>query len=254
MKRIIAPIVWITAVLAVCGCSKKDTPFNNNPDADAAAYTKPVGAASKDLLTSTPFSSLIVEIQYIRGYAPDGAALDQLKQFLANRLHKPGGITITTTIIADPGKTTLSLSQIKEIENNNRTVFNSGTQLSVYILYSNSDFTDAGTLGIVYRNTSAALMGKKIHENSGGFGQVSRTKLEATVLEHEIGHLLGLVDLGSPMQSAHKDAAHGNHCSNEQCLMFYASETTDVFGFLSRNNPPALDAGCIADLKANGGK
>lgn len=254
MKQIIVPIVWITMVLAVCGCSKKDTPFSNNPDADAAAYTKPVGASAKELLNTAPFNSLNVELQYVRGYAPDGAALDQLKQFLASRLHKPGGITITQTVIPDPGQTTLSLSQIREIENKNRTVFNTGAQLSVYILYSNSDFTDAGTLGIAYHNTSAALMGKKIHENSGGFGQVSRTKLEATVLEHEIGHLLGLVDLGSPMQSAHKDASHGNHCSNEQCLMFYASETTDVFGFLSRNNPPTLDAGCLADLKANGGK
>ncbi|WP_300603413.1 M12 family metallo-peptidase [Niabella sp.] len=254
MKRVIIAIALITVVLITPTCSKKDAPFINSAGKDAAAYNKPVGASSRDFLTGSHFTSLTVEIQYVTGYAPDAAALNQLQQFLTSRLNKPGGITITTKAISDPGETLLSLSRIREIENNNRMVFNTGSQLSMYILYSNSDFTDASTLGIAYRNTSAALMGKKIHENSGGFGQVSRTKLEATVLEHEVGHLLGLVDLGAPMQSAHKDATHGNHCSNDQCLMYYASETTDVFGFLSRNSAPSLDAGCLADLKANGGK
>lgn len=254
MKRVITAIVLGIVVLTTPTCSKKDASFINNPNKDAAAYNKPVGSSARDLLSSSTYTSLAVEIQYISGYAPDAAALNLLQQFLATRLNKPAGITISTKAIPDPGQATLSLSQVREIENNNRTLFNTGTQLSIYILYTNSDFTDAGTLGIAYRNSSAALMGKKIHDNSGGFGQVSRTKLEATVLEHEVGHLLGLVDLGSPMQSAHKDATHGNHCSNEQCLMYYASETTDVFGFLSRNAAPSLDAGCLADLKANGGK
>lgn len=74
------------------------------------------------------------------------------------------------------------------------------------------------------------------------------------MLEHEVGHLLGLVDLGSPMQTNHKDVAHGNHCNNSGCLMYYTSETTDILGFLLTGAIPTLDANCIADLKANGGK
>ena len=69
-----------------------------------------------------------------------------------------------------------------------------------------------------------------------------------------MGHILGLVDIGSPMQTNHKDAAHGNHCNNTNCLMYYASETTDVLGFLITGNVPVLDANCRADLTANGGK
>ena len=252
MKPFVTAIVLIMAVLALSACSKKDVPFAHNKD--AASYNKAVGASAKDLLNGHTFTSLMVEVQYVSGYAPDAAALDQLQQFMTTRLNKPGGVTITTRAIEDPGAATLSLSQIREIENKNRTIFNNGSRLSLYILYSNSDYSDPATLGIAYRNTSAALMGKKIHENSGSFGQVNRTKLEATVLEHEVGHLLGLVDRGSPMQSAHRDASHGNHCSNKQCLMYYASETTDIFGSLFQNTPPVLDAGCLADLKANGGK
>ncbi|HEY0356753.1 MAG TPA: hypothetical protein VGC29_11140, partial [Flavisolibacter sp.] len=71
---------------------------------------------------------------------------------------------------------------------------------------------------------------------------------------HEVGHLLGLVDIGSPMQTPHKDADHGSHCNNNSCLMYYASETTDILGLLLTGNIPGLDANCIADLRANGGK
>ena len=97
-------------------------------------------------------------------------------------------------------------------------------------------------------------MGSTILQNSGGIGQVSRTKLYSTVLEHEFGHLMGLVDLGSPMITNHKDGAHGNHCNNQNCLMYYASETTDLLGFLLTGNIPALDANCANDLHANGGR
>ena len=41
------------------------------------------------------------------------------------------------------------------------------------------------------------IFGKTIHDNSGALGQTSRTKLESTVLDHEFGHILGLVDIGS---------------------------------------------------------
>jgi hypothetical protein len=65
---------------------------------------------------------------------------------------------------------------------------------------------------------------------------------------------MGLVDLGSQMQVPHKDATHGNHCNNSGCLMYYASETTDILGFLITGAIPAFDANCRADLHANGGQ
>ena len=129
-----------------------------------------------------------------------------------------------------------------------------GSQLGVYFLYTDGGYTEGNVLGIAFRNTSMCIFGKTIHDNSGGIGQASRTKLESTVLEHEAGHILGLVDVGTAMQTNHKDAGHGSHCNNTNCLMYYSSETTDVLGFLITGSIPTLDANCKADLKANGGK
>jgi len=215
-------------------------------------HNRGVGSSANELLSAAKFKSLKVEIQYMPGFAPDAGALNHLQAFLSANLNKPDGVTIVTKEISASTKGTLTANEVHEIEKANRSVFTENNQIAVYILYTNGNYSENNVLGVAYRNTSAALFGKKIRDNTGGLGQVSRTKLEATVLEHEVGHLLGLVDVGTPMQTAHK--ANGNHCNNQNCLMFHAAETTDILGFLLTGNIPSLDANCMADLKANGGR
>ena len=245
---------FITALLLFCiTACKKDATFANNPNADDL-HNKSVGFSANQLLSAGTYKSVKIEVQYMTGYAPDAAALNHLQATLSAYLNKPSGITIVTKEISASSSTTLSIDQVRTIEEQNRTVFTTGDQLGVYFLYTNGNYVDNGVLGVAYRNTSMVLFGKKIHDNSGAIGQASRTKLEATVLEHEFGHILGLVDLGSTMQTNHRDASHGNHCNNSNCLMYYAAETTDILGFLITGNIPPFDANCIADLHANGGK
>ncbi|HET9744258.1 MAG TPA: M12 family metallo-peptidase [Chitinophagaceae bacterium] len=244
--------IAILLLFSTIAC-KKETTFTNNPNADDL-HDKAVGFSANHLLSAGTYKSLKIEFQYMTGFAPDAAALNHLQSVLSAYLNKPSGITIVTKEIPASSSTTLSIDQVRKVEEENRTVFTVGDQLGVYFLYTNGNFTDNNVLGAAYRNTSMVLFGKKIHDNSGSLGQASRTKLEATVLEHEFGHILGLVDIGSPMQTNHKDAAHGNHCSNTNCLMYYASETTDILGLLVTGNIPSVDGNCAADLQANGGK
>ncbi len=247
-------LIALFSVLFIAGCSKSSTSYVNNPNAPDQLHNRPVGASANELLSSNKYTSLKIEVQYMPGFAPDAAALNHMQSVLTGLLYKPAGITIVTKEIPAATSTTLTVNDILAIERNNRTAFTNGTELAVYILYTNGNYTENNVLGVAYRNTSAALFGKKINDNSGGVGQASRTKLVATVAEHEMGHLLGLVDLGSAMQSNHKDPANGSHCNNNNCLMYYASETSDMFGFLITGNIPSFDANCRADMTANGGK
>ena len=239
-------------LLSASGCKKADT-ITNLPSINDA-NNKVVGASANDLLTAANFSSVKIEIQYMPGFQPDAAAINNLSTFLNSLINKPGGISIIQTQIGAGGKSVYTSNDIATIEKNNRTVYTTGNQLGVYLLYTDGNFSEGNVLGLAYRNTSMSLLGKTIHDNSGAVGQTSRTKLESTVLNHEFGHILGLVDLGSAMQSNHKDGAHGNHCNNNNCLMYYASETTDILGILITGNIPPLDANCKADLTGNGGK
>jgi hypothetical protein len=236
-------------VIGYYGCSKKDDVIIKAGDLDY----KTLGTSSKSLLASTTYTSLKIEIQYMPGYAPDAAAVNNMVSFLSTYLNKPGGIQVNQKQIAPSGATTITLDQIVTLEKNNRIEFTTGNTIAVHIFIVDADYNLPDILGVSYWNTSICIFGKLMNANSGGIGQVSRTTFYSTVLEHEFGHLLGLVDLGSAMQLNHKDNTHGYHCSNTHCLMYYGVENKDFAGFLNGNVPP-FDANCIADLKANGGK
>ncbi len=250
----------LTLIFLLCvsgilySCSKSDSSPTTSLPSINDANNKAVGASARELLTAQTYTSLKIEIQYMPGFQPDAGAVNNLTTFLNNLLNKPGNISVTQTQIAGSGKVNLTVTELATIEKNNRTSFTSGTQVSVYILITDGQYFEPNVLGVAFRNTSVALMGKTLQDNSGSLGQVSRTKLVTTVLEHELGHLVGLVNLGTAMTVSHQDGAHGNHCSNQSCLMYYASETTDLLGVLLTGNIPPLDQNCINDLKANGGK
>lgn len=245
MKQIFLTVLPL--ILFISGCTKSGEKDSSSPD-------QSVGVSAHDLLSSDRYTSLKIEIQYMPGFKPDADAVNHLVNFLTTRLNKPSGIEVVQQEIAASANTVLSTQEVLNIEKQNRTVYTKDNQLGVYFLFTNGNYTDDNVLGIAYRNTSMCLFGKKIQDNSGGVGQASTYKLEATVLEHEFAHILGLVNTGSSMQTAHQDTPHGAHCNNKNCLMYYAAETTDMLGFLVTGNIPSLDSNCINDLKANGGK
>jgi predicted Zn-dependent protease len=245
MKR----TLFLFALLLVLAPSCKKDKGSNGP-----LDERNTGAAARELLVGDSYRSLQVQVSYMPGFAPDAAALSSLKAFLEARLNKPEGVVISTQQIAAASSVTLGVSEISALESANRSQHSNGSTAAIHILYTNGNYTENNVLGIAYGGTSVAIFGKKIHDNSGGIGQAGRTKLEATVLEHEIGHLLGLVDIGTPMLTAHKDPNGTAHCNNSNCLMYYAAETTDVLGFLISGPVPPLDAACVQDLQGNGGR
>ncbi|MEO7444259.1 MAG: hypothetical protein ABIT96_02295 [Ferruginibacter sp.] len=233
----------IPLCLGLTQCKK-----NDSQGGSGNLNTRSVGASAKELLTATTYQSIRLEIQYMPGYNPDGAALTNAVDFLNTYVNKPGGIIITQNQIAGSGKTILTLAQVYDIEKANRTVFTSGNQLGIYLLFADAKYTDAAVVGLAYKNTSMVLFGPSVNESSGGIGQIGRTKLETIVEEHEFGHLMGLVDLGTPMVVNHKDAS-SNHCTVTNCLMYYATNLNNIVGPV-----PVLDDYCKNDLRANGGK
>lgn len=242
--------IWKGCLLAcLISCTRNDYNKVNEND-----YRLAVGASSHGLLSNESYQKLIVDLQYVPGYQPSASAVNHLQQFLSSLLNKPGGIQIQQNALATSFNNNLTLSSIRSIEDQYRKVFSSGQQMSIFILITDGYYSDNKVLGLAYNNSSICLFGKNLHDHSGATGQPGRSVMEAAVLEHETGHLLGLVDKGSPMQTFHKDTAHGSHCNNRDCLMYYAAETSDAAGFLAGSQVPVLDAACLSDLEANGSK
>lgn len=248
----------LTVLLTLFALSSCSTgPEETKPLPEFSSLAAP-GDSAHAYLSDAQFSELKVEIDYMPGYAPDNDALDSLKTFLQNRLNKSSISIQTPTEIPSGGKDAYSQDDILNIEEANRDNFTkvdskSGNTLWVYFSILDGSYADnSNVLGLTYLNTSMTFFGSTIQNNSGGVGQVSRTKLEGTTYMHEFGHNMGLVANGTPMQQRHQ--ANGAHCDDDSCLMYYAVETTDYTSVLMDSPMPDLDANCRADLQANGGK
>jgi predicted Zn-dependent protease len=239
-------------LVIAAGC--KRAPVSYERAVNKNFHTQKVGASARNLLTSEHYQSLKIEIQYMSGYAPDEQAVENLKTFLDELIHKPMGIHVVTREIKPIADSVLSLDEVIALENANRKVYTDTSELSVYVLYTNGYFEKEKLIGYAYRNTSAVLFGKSIHQNSDTLGRMSRTELETRILQHEFGHLLGLTNVGTPMSAEHQDHDHGKHCTNKKCLMYYKTELTTYPSLIVKRERPTLDEQCRQDLYANGGK
>lgn len=249
-------LLFFTLLAANLSCSNDKNSSDEN-GINTSGNKKDTGSSARGFLASDTYQSLVIEVSYVEGFRPNAQTLINLKQFLETLLNKPNGISVVEKQIPFPSKTVFSLDDIVEIEDTNRTRYNDSGILAVHLLYINgnfeSDTSSSKTLGTAYFNTSAVIYEKNIQELSDEINEPNRIDLETTVLLHEFGHLLGLVDLGSPMQNNHLDTDHDKHCNNESCLMFWKVENSGVLQMMS-SNIPQLDANCLLDLKANGGK
>lgn len=244
MKNFIG-YLGILILVGLTGCKKDDTGPEDSVTPD-------------NFLSGSVYDKLIIEVQYVKGFAPTATALAHFKTFLQQRLNKPAGITVLQSEIPSTGRLTYTIEDIWSIEKNNRTQITGGKILTAYLLFVDGEYAgnsgNSDVLGIAYGGSSMVIFEETIMGFSGGITQPPRWTLEATVIEHELGHALGLVNHGTPMQSSHQDEPHGKHCSNANCLMYYTAETSDIVGNLVGGNVPALDSKCLEDLKANGGK
>lgn len=212
-----------------------------------------VGASATELLASDTYTALTVELQYGPGMQLQEQSVANLRTFLEQRLNKPGGIIVQSKPVATIGKSVVSVADITTFTDKNRTAYTDGNRITVYVYITDAGFDKGNVVGIAYRNTAVCLFGKTIQSNSGGINQASRVKVESGVLLHEIGHILGLVNNGTGMVTPHEDGDNRAHCTNANCLMYYTIETTGLMNMLN-NNVPQLDANCLNDLRANGGK
>lgn len=255
MKTVYACLLYLLVFSTGCAKSLASEDLDSVDEVKTEAFhNREAGASANDLLSSNRFTSLNVEVQYMEGYKPSDVAITQLLHFLYKHLNKPEGIFIRTKEIAATTDTILSSKDILAIEQLNRTAYSTPTQLAIYILITNGRQVNNHLLGLAYRNTSVVLLGDKIKDYSYSTRKITRSKLEATILLHEVCHLLGLVNSGSPMQQDHKDAELGRHCNNKKCLMYYAPAKENPYIYLINSKVPDLDKECLEDLIANGGK
>lgn len=249
-------------LLVIVSCSKDDSVSGNdegNNPIDVNLNRQAVGSSANDLLSDNTYSKMIVELVYVEGFEPNETTVSNFVNFLQNRVHKPNGITVEKRSIPSPGETIYSIQDIANIEIAERQNYNTEDTIAVWALFidgeSENNTNNNVTLGSAYWNTSFVIFEETVQNFSNSTFEPNRTLLETTVIHHEFGHIFGLTNLGSDMVEDHEDDEHPKHCDVEDCLMFWATESSaGLDDMLNMTSAPELDSQCIADLQANGGK
>ncbi|MBL7560085.1 membrane metalloprotease [Olleya sp. YSTF-M6] len=252
-------VMFLVAVLGLIWSCSSDDAQTETFDTPEQANQLAVGTSANDLLSDNTFTSLVIELVYVEGFEPSQTAVNNFVSFLEDRTFKPDGITVQKRAISTTNQSPYTNQEIIAIEDANRTLFNNDNQITVWVFFADGESasnTDEGVvLGTAYRNTSFVIYQETIQELTSGTLSNTRPILETTVITHEFGHILGLTNLGSDLQSDHEDLDHPKHCDVESCLMYWQAESgSNVMDMISGGNAPQLDAQCIADLQANGGK
>lgn len=252
MKFSIARLIIILSLpLIIVSCKKDDDTAITD---DQSENLLGLGESAEDLLSDDIYTSLIVEFVYSNGFRPEQQTIDNFRQFLNQRLNKPGGITFRETVIEPPQGEPYTTQEIRDIESENRTAYTNGDEIAVYVFFANGnasgDTQTSVTLGTAYRNTSIVVYQETIQRLD-----VDRFLLEATTLQHEFGHLLGLVNIvNDDIHTDHEDPDSNKHCVVEGCLMFFASTIPNTLPNPTAADIPQLDRLCLEDLRAKGGK
>ncbi|HDZ06524.1 hypothetical protein LCGC14_0052990 [marine sediment metagenome] len=223
----------ISILVFAISCSKNSSDSDSiNTSVNKSANLLATGDSARDILSNDNFDSLVIEIAYVSGFKPTESAITQFTDYLKEHTFKEE-IELVYTELASPSEDELTLQEIADLETKNRTIFNTGSSLAIYIYFSDApaegDDLEDGlvTLGSVYRNTSMIIHEVTVRELATLSSSIDEADVETTTLNHEFGHLFGLVDLGTDMVNDHQSESENedgqlvgdNHCNQTGCLM-----------------------------------
>ncbi len=193
-------------------------------------------------LAPEPCDALVIEVDSTVDAPPSDAALDALRSFFAAYCEKPAGISIVRdeSIPAEsvrgltPERIALRHMSLAPDPRDRATAY-------VYVLYYRSD--DGRNPHVNWHYPGAIFADityfRRVASEIPGFAVED---VEAPLLVHEAGHVLGLT----------RDESHGDgsHCSNRRCVMYAVLEVS--LEGLSRGErlPEAPCDRCRADIAA----
>ncbi len=249
MRSEVALVVIMVVAVAFSGCTEDD-------GAGGGRERGAVGDYNHDYLSNERYETLEIEIDFVDGFNPTTSAIQTLKDRIGTYCQKS-----SVSVKQDPfdsGDTSYTLEEVQALESENRKGWRSGSTIVLHILYLNGEYEDdANVLGIAYHADSFAIFKERIDDVATTDIEnpllVSGADIERSVLVHEFGHLLGLVNINYESEVDHEDPDHPDHCDHEDCVMNAVLETSEIANFvngLSTKPPTDFESDCVDDLRA----
>jgi hypothetical protein len=217
-------------------------------------------------------SQVVLEIDYETGQEPYtgsvvgfGDVFDPTVENLERVFAGSKALTVPRTLaemsdlgpIADDEVTIYDVRDLAAMHRGQRDTATTKTYYVVFLsgYFANDQGPQQGVLGVAVEDTIAVF--KDVIRTSSVVPNVLRF-VEQTVLTHELGHAIGLVDNGVPMLSDHKDEVNGAHCTNPDCVMYWLNNNgREVTAYVQRRYGASASVlfgpECLADVDARTG-
>ena len=207
-----------------------------------------VGSLNHQYLQASPFSKLILEIDYANSTPPDQNAVDTFVSTIKQYVNKPGDIIQAGNNSFTSQKETYTSSDLLDLAQKHRTNYSAGDTVTLYILFINGSFAQNGNaLGVALNSSMFVIFKDKINQATTAL--VFASEIEQAVLNHELGHLLGLVNINYKSGLDHEDANNLYHSNNKESVMFWAVEDISVANLLRGGPPYQFDSADKYDLE-----
>lgn len=267
----------ILALLVMAGCGDDSAPVDSGAD-DASLLDAPGSDVAGDapgldagealhpqiaaFIRSDVASSLTIEVDSFPGAEPSSSVTDSFGDVLRAVLNKPGGITfVEDGSLPSRGDTPWTFGELQSLATNNESLTIDADATRLHLLFVDGRFMVDNVIGIVV-GTHAIVIFREVLDGvcSGAvLNPLMREELcdvaEVTVLTHEMGHALGLVNAGLPMVSDHEDPERAKHDVDPECVMYFAFQGPGVGDLLGdfvggTAEPVGYCAPSLADIAA----
>lgn len=208
----------------------------------------PVGSLNHQHLQANPFSKLILEIDYANSTPPDQNAVDTFISTIKQYVNKPGGVAQAGNNSFASQKETYTSKDLLDLAQKYRTNYSAGDTVTLYVLFINGSFAEnKNALGVALNSSMFVIFKDKINQATTAL--VFASEIERAVLNHELGHLLGLVNINYQSSMDHEDANNPHHSNNRESVMFWAIEDVSVANILRFGPPYQFDEADKHDIE-----
>lgn len=220
---------------------------DTSPGAVVTDDRGPLGSACRPYLRGD-VPALTVEVLHQRGAQPSSEAVDHLVSSLRPVLDKPGGIDLVGPTEIPGGGRTWELDQLRELSQRHRQVTSSESRAGMLVLSVAGEFEDPDVLGLAMSATEIVLFPEQIGDLATGL-LGGGARIERSVLLHEAGHLLCLVNTTYESEIDHEDPDHPSHSRHRDSVMFWAVPNDAVTQVFTGPPPDRFHEDDLADLR-----
>jgi len=209
--------------------------------AEPVAPAGPVGSMAGRYLRPSGSERVLVQVLAQDGAGPRTAAAERVRQVLAQLSGKSVAVAVAGV---GGGPRSWTSEELRSLADGSAPA-QTAEQAVLTLLYLRGGFAENDrAVGVAVRGDVAAVFAERVDEAAGMLG--SPSAVEDAVTMHEVGHLLGLVDL--VLDTGRQDPEHPGHSPNRGSVMYYAVESTLLGSILSGGPPRDFDQDDLDDL------